>query len=70
MKRRYFIHFDITKTCMQEGIRNNEDNTKRDVFDNLAHILRNNANVREMVESIQTGEVDKICIGVGREYPE
>ena len=39
MKRRFFTHFDITKICMQAGIRQNEDTLRRDVFDNLAHIM-------------------------------
>jgi len=67
MKRRYFVHFEITRNCMEAGIRKPGD-TESDVFDNLAMKLRQNPGVFQMVQQILDGKADKVLIGVGREY--
>ena len=41
-----------------------------DVFDNLANKLRHNASVRQMLDQIIDGKVDKVLVGIGREYEE
>jgi hypothetical protein len=63
MKRRYFVHFEITPNCMKAGMGGNGD-----VFDNLARKLRENPNVRQMLQQILDGQTEKVCVGVGREY--
>lgn len=68
MKRRFFIHFEITENCMKAGIRTSGQ-PGRDVFDVLADRMRQNPEVRRMLEKIGPGEdqFEKVLIGVGRE---
>ena len=71
MKRRFFVHFDISSTCMQVGVRTPEQEG-RDVFDVLADKMRMNPDVMQMIAQIgpSENEIDKVVIGVGREYDE
>ncbi len=71
MKRRYFVHFEITRNCMEAGIRKHEHGSPGiDVFDNLAAKLRSNPDVLQMVEQILDGKAGNVVVGVGREYEE
>ena len=76
MKRRFFTHFEITRTCMQAGVRsdnealNSAEPGQPDVFDNLAEKMRTSPDVLQMLNMIGADSVDKIVIGVGREYAE
>lgn len=64
-KRRFFCHFQIGPACMQAGM-----DGQGDVFDNLARKMRNDPNVRQMLQQILDGKTDKVIVGVGREYEE
>jgi hypothetical protein len=68
MKRRFFIHFEITENCMKAGIRSSSQ-PGRDVFDVLAERMRQHPEVRRMLENIgpDEGQFDKVLVGVGRE---
>ena len=72
MKRRFFIHFEITKNCITAGMRNpGHRSGKPDVFDNLAAKLRDNPHVRQMLEHLINDEdATEVCVGVGRKYDE
>lgn len=51
---------------MEAGIRGPGD-ADPDVFDHLAMKLRKNTDVREMVQRVADGELEKVCVGIGRE---
>lgn len=67
MKNRYFIHFQVTPDCMQAGLRDPGADGPNDVLDNLVFKLRQNPGVREMLERVQSGELDCVMVGVGRQ---
>lgn len=56
---------------MQVGVRTPEQEG-RDVFDVLADKMRMNPDVMQMIAQIgpSENEIDKVVIGVGREYDE
>lgn len=69
MKRRYFVHFDITQTCMTNGLLN-PGQEGNDVLTRLAYLMRANPSVRQMLERITSGDLNKVIVGVGQEYEE
>ena len=72
-RRMYFRHFEITRTCMQAGVRNENPNLNSadpgqpDVLDNLADKLRRDPEVVRMLSQIGNEGFGSVFIGVGRE---